>query len=489
MKPKRVLSLLLCAMIAVMSVPAIASAEEAVQVWDGSIDTSWYDNPTASEYTISDGSALAGLAQLVNGGNSFEGKKIILNNNVNLNSLEWTPIGNETSKFMGTFDGGNFEVQNLKISSGVSNLGLFGYAGELFKNIAHIRSLRLSNCNIQVPSANEVGAVAGYVSGTIENCSASGIIAGYEYVGGIAGNARRGMIKDCSSDVVVSGYRCVGGVAGFLQQVNMIGCYATGNITATGDGEDKRDIGGLVGNTEDSSILTNCFSTGKVSGSGWSAVGGIAGSTSRSAIQNCYSTGDISGLDYIGGLVGKLIGSSMSNCYTTGGTAATYYRGRVAGDIAEYTTVKYCYYKYIAEDPAGIAGKTDLSNIVMESVSPKTEGEFATPEMAWILNTSNGTVTNSAVWAQGMTPVFAGGENHLPVYRVILNNITSPEALYTDASGKVTLPTNPSDGVGKYFFGWYTDNGTYSKAFDQTTVVDQDTMLYANFGIRTISSF
>ncbi|HHY12795.1 MAG TPA: hypothetical protein GX529_09225, partial [Firmicutes bacterium] len=294
MKPKRVLSLLLCVMIAVMQVPAIVSAEEAAPVWNGSIDTSWYDtNPTASEYTISGGSALAGLAKLVNDGISFEDQEIILNSNVDLDSLEWTPIGNKTNKFMGAFDGGNHEIQNLKISSGVSNLGLFGYAGELFNSIPNIRNLKLTNCDIQVPSANEVGAVIGYISGTVENCSATGTITGSENVGGIAGKAytgnASGTIKDCSSHVVVSGYRCVGGVAGYMQQVNMTGCYATGNITGTGDGKesDKKNMGGLVGYASGSS-LSNCFSTGNVSGS--INVGGLAGYMYGS-MSNCYTTG------------------------------------------------------------------------------------------------------------------------------------------------------------------------------------------------------
>jgi hypothetical protein len=54
MKPKRILSLLLCVMIAVMSVPAIVSAEEAVPVWNytdstGTAKTTEADNGAAFE--------------------------------------------------------------------------------------------------------------------------------------------------------------------------------------------------------------------------------------------------------------------------------------------------------------------------------------------------------------------------------------------------------------------------------------------------------
>jgi len=46
-----------------------------VEVWDGSVDTSWYDRE-AKSFKISNASQLAGLAQLVNRGETMYGKKI-----------------------------------------------------------------------------------------------------------------------------------------------------------------------------------------------------------------------------------------------------------------------------------------------------------------------------------------------------------------------------------------------------------------------------
>jgi hypothetical protein len=60
-------------------------------------------------------------------------------------------------------------------------------------------------------------------------------------------------------------------------------------------------VGGLVG--YDSGTITNCYSSGSVTGSSWS-VGGLVG-YNRGTITNCYSTGSVTGGSAVGGLVGN----------------------------------------------------------------------------------------------------------------------------------------------------------------------------------------
>lgn len=81
--------------------PSVASAYDG---WDGSVDTSWYSG--GSPYTIDTAEGLAGLAALVNGGNDFSGQTVLLGDNLNLGGHEWTPIGNASHPFNGTFGGG-----------------------------------------------------------------------------------------------------------------------------------------------------------------------------------------------------------------------------------------------------------------------------------------------------------------------------------------------------------------------------------------------
>ena len=90
-------------------------------IWDGSIASSFSSgNGTENDpYKISTAAELAFLAKSVNDGESYQGKYLLLNNNIDLNGLEWTPIGNGINSFMGIFDGKGLTVKNLKISQGV----------------------------------------------------------------------------------------------------------------------------------------------------------------------------------------------------------------------------------------------------------------------------------------------------------------------------------------------------------------------------------
>ena len=72
-----------------------AKAKGIPSLWDGTVDTSWYDpNVPQKEYTIFSASQLAGLAQLVNQGNSLEGTTIRLHSDLDLAGHNWIPIGN-----------------------------------------------------------------------------------------------------------------------------------------------------------------------------------------------------------------------------------------------------------------------------------------------------------------------------------------------------------------------------------------------------------
>ena len=83
------------------------------QAWSGANNTSWYA-PDLSAMTLFQPEDLAGLAKLVNEGNTFEGKTIYLSADIDLNNIEWTPVGNkEETPFKGTFVGGGHQIKNL----------------------------------------------------------------------------------------------------------------------------------------------------------------------------------------------------------------------------------------------------------------------------------------------------------------------------------------------------------------------------------------
>ena len=90
-------------------------------IWNGSIADSFQkgDGGESSPYEITNPSQLALLAKQVNEGNQYEGKYFSLLCDIDLNNLDWTPIGNGIHSFMGNFDGKGHTIKNLKISQSI----------------------------------------------------------------------------------------------------------------------------------------------------------------------------------------------------------------------------------------------------------------------------------------------------------------------------------------------------------------------------------
>lgn len=61
-------------------------------VWNKNENTLWY-NEEKSVFKINNAEELAGLAKLVNSGNDFKNKVILLNSDIDLGGHAWIPIG------------------------------------------------------------------------------------------------------------------------------------------------------------------------------------------------------------------------------------------------------------------------------------------------------------------------------------------------------------------------------------------------------------
>jgi hypothetical protein len=165
--------------------------------WDGSADTSWYDD-NKSEFMIMTAEQLAGFAQLVDNGYTFEGKTVKVGKNIDLYCLgedgepiSFNPIGSYKfdKSFKGTFDGQNYIISNLNQNTWALDngyhytdcgLGLFGCVEN-----ATIKNLKIDGANISGESAlsGAVAAVADnttFDSITISNTN----VADYQYYAG-----------------------------------------------------------------------------------------------------------------------------------------------------------------------------------------------------------------------------------------------------------------------------------------------------------------
>ena len=201
-------------------------------MWAGDTDTSWY-NDTDTEFTLDTPQKLAGLAELVNNGNSFAGKTIKLGADIDLNGDEgvlWTPIGIADNNFNGRFIGTGHTISNL-YAVGTTGVGLIGIAG----NAAHIEGVTVIGAD--VVGTHYVGAVLGYgylakdclincyvegatiicnpvqkADGSYDDGNQAGVIAGMALNGNITGNTAK--------NSTVYAYRDMGGIVGCASAEN-----------------------------------------------------------------------------------------------------------------------------------------------------------------------------------------------------------------------------------------------------------------------------
>ena len=162
----------------------------------------------------------------------------------------FSPIGDYSNQFVGSFDGQGRVISNLAINLPSTNyVGLFGYTSA---------AATLSNVSLQ--AATMTGLKLRRKSwpacrlGTISNASATGAVAATGYGGGLAGESRTGSIANSSAAVTVTGLTTtsssMGGLIGWNNGGGTIqDSYATGNVTA---GTGGTRAGGLTGQNDGS---------------------------------------------------------------------------------------------------------------------------------------------------------------------------------------------------------------------------------------------
>lgn len=301
--------LAIIALIAALFVINPGLGRSAAAAWDGTAAESFEggNGDSSDPYIIKTAEQLAFLAKQVNGGETYHGKYFQLEADLDLSGSEWSPIGigeretdgsTVTKPFAGTFDGKNHKISGLTLTAGLDDQGLFGCSSGTIGNLGIVRG------NISVGSAERIGAICGYSTGTIENCwnsaDITGSTEGGKYVGGICGYST-GTIYGCLNMGDITANSFIGGICGTGNSNSLSGCFNSGEVTGTGN------IGGICGSVsgyesnghEIVSSVSGCANTGKVSGSG--SLGSVCGNGGdHSSFTDCiYSSG--SGLTAIGG--------------------------------------------------------------------------------------------------------------------------------------------------------------------------------------------
>ena len=274
---------------------------------DGSVD-----NP----YKISTAAELAWFRDYVNEGNTSACAKIADDVKAidmstvchaadaakNTKELSWTPIGNESNKYIGTFNGNGKIIRNLYINATSDKTGFFGYATD-----GSIKNITFDNAKVKSIDFY-TGILAGYAGScfienikTLANCS----VKSYSYTGGIAGNAC-GNISNCENHAMVEGTDGVGGFAGRYDSSNK--------------------------------SITSCANYGAITGAD-SEVGGMVGQFISGTIQNSANYGDITGTYNVGNLMGYADECNLKNVLGTGNVTATSIEetGLLVGSVSDYS--------------------------------------------------------------------------------------------------------------------------------------------------------
>lgn len=327
-----------------------------------------------------------------------------LDNDIDMSGISWMPIGS----FSGQFDGNDYDISNLIISSSPSYTGLFSSTTG-----ASIQNLTLRNADI---SGNSV--VAGFVGSTtnsiLRNLTiSSSNISGSSIIGGIVGNADSGTeIYNCRNNSTINATGTFsGGIVGFMNGTTVDDCDSTGNI----NGVDY--TGGIAGVLN--SNANRCTNTGTVSGN--MSVGGIAGilqCPNKSVyLYYCYNLGNILGATEIAGIAGYVLsaGNGIGNirfCANSGDIAATgYYAGGITGDSACHLYISKCYntgdidavYTY-----GGLVGRlnntTAYNSSLLESYNAGGDLFPLGTRAGSLIGSNYGILVNILYYAQGYGP-------------------------------------------------------------------------------------
>lgn len=197
----------------------------------------------------------------------------------------YTPIGNDSQSFDGTFDGQGKTISGININNNTSARyqAIFGSVQGTVKNLV------VSNCSIV--AYQQVGAIAGTIQGrgTIENCSVGNnvTLSGHSDIGGISGGNDGGTIKGCTCAATIngteaSGYnaRYLGGIAGSASGAGGPTPYLTDNLfTGAIDGYLDKYIGAIVGRSNNASLTNNIYTS-----TGFGGIGAASSSTGADGV-------------------------------------------------------------------------------------------------------------------------------------------------------------------------------------------------------------
>ena len=324
--------LAICMILSLMCTMMIGtSAAEDFDKWDGTTtDTAWF-SADKDYFELDTAAKLAGLAYLVNeyqgddhkDPGAFFGKTFVITKNIDLGGHQWTPIGiSNNYAFAGLLEGklGGVEgeavtIAGMKIGTEeaphtTKNVGLVGSQGA-----GGIKNIYLTGAYINT-AADTAGSFVGY-----SRPQKSGAPCEYS-------NLRS------DATIITSGGKWCGGIVAYSNIAGNLfkNCVYTGNITT--QNSSLTMVGGLIGNTNTSTNIENCYVGGDIIAD-CKQVGGIIGTvTAKTTINltNCQFDGTVSATaTQAGAFIGRANSGdtaptvlNFTNCFNSGISKSSY---------------------------------------------------------------------------------------------------------------------------------------------------------------------
>ena len=344
---------------------SVKMTKAAENAWDGTT----VSEPTAIDgvYQIGTGAELAWFAKTVNGGSTAISG--VLTADIDLAGYAWTPIGNNSKKFAGSFDGQNHKICNLYINyTGTTTSplyqGLFGCVSGSSGAYAEIRNLTVHGSMTLTSTKNTTNA----------------------YSAGAVGYGQYINLTNVHSDVNIRVNRTTGnlqyvaGILGCGSYANITNCTNSGKINAW------RYNGGIVGSVSNSSTITGCVNNGAITSFSTCAAGIVASLGNGCSVSACYNTGNIvSAGNYGAGIVGNCNNATVKNCFNTGAITCSFTNGSVIGTISNSSAVIANLYYLEGTAETGIGTVADETTQKAEAVSAET---LASAEFVSAMNES-----------------------------------------------------------------------------------------------------
>ena len=352
--------------------------------------------------------------------------------------LSWTPIGNYSKQYQGTFDGNGKTIRNLFISSTSDEIGFFGYAAD-----CRIKNITFDNAKVKGNDNCSTGILAGCAgSCVIENIKTTGncAVEGKYETGGIAGRAN-GNISNCENHAIVKGLHSVGGIVGicFDSENSITSCANYGEITGTED-----FVGGIIGYFGEGS-LQNSANNGNITGD--ARVGNLIGYANICNINNVLGIGNITAnyADCNGLIVGYIADASSSASgilaynssakMTIGGTELT-------GDAVVAIGSGSLTYPE-GKNEADVVKAFTLEQLKSGEVAYLLNGSKSEGELAWYQKL--GTDAYPVLTAAGGNTVYHGSYRYCDNTTSSYSNSSSENELVHVASATLTSPEHDAD--------------------------------------------